>query len=130
MSHYSAVLMDHFSSPRNVGQMDLPDAAGVVGAPGCGPYMELCLRLDGGRVMDAKFQTFGCGPAIAAGSLLTTLIIGRSVAECLELTPEQLVEALGGLPPEKLFCAGLAIDALRDGLVAGQGEDALGRAGG
>jgi nitrogen fixation protein NifU and related proteins len=108
--------MEHFLSPRNSGVLDLPDAIGHAGAPGHGPFLILYLRFEGGRITAAKFRTYGCGPTIACGSMLTELIVGRPIADCLELSSETLVESLGGVPPEKMHSPALAIAALRDAL--------------
>lgn len=116
MMGHVAALMDHFESPRNVGRLAAPTAVGVAGTPGAGPFLVLQLTIDGGRVLAARYQTYGCGHAIAAGSVLTELIMGRTVAECLRLTDEEVSGALGGLPPHKFFCAGLAIEALGSAL--------------
>jgi nitrogen fixation protein NifU and related proteins len=116
MGRYSETLMDHFLSPRHTGTMEAPDIVGHVGTIGQGPFMVLYLRIQNDRVSDAKFQTYGCGPTIASGSMLTELIIGQSVHDCLALTPEQLAEALDGIPAEKQHCPALAIAALRDAL--------------
>jgi nitrogen fixation protein NifU and related proteins len=113
---YSATVLDHFHNARNVGALEAPDAVGVAGEPGHGNYLILDLQLSGDRITACGFQTFGCAPAIAAGSLLTELIKGRTVAEALALTPAQLEEALGGLPLGRRHCAALAIEALHDGL--------------
>src|SRR5262249_9454502 len=113
MGKYSDILMDHFLSPRNSGHMEAPDRIGLVGTPGQGPFLLLCLRLDSGQVTEAKFQTHGCGATIAAGSMLTVLITNRPIQECLELTVEQLTEALGGVPPHKLHSPAPAHGALR-----------------
>jgi nitrogen fixation protein NifU and related proteins len=118
MGSYSEVLMDHFNNPRNEGSMQAPDRIGLVGTPGNGAFMVLCLRLREGRVAEARFQTYGCGASIAAGSLLTEMITDRSVAECLSLTVEQLIDELGGVPPHKLHAPALAIGALRIALQA------------
>jgi nitrogen fixation NifU-like protein len=116
MGRFSEALMDHFSDPRNSGTLESPDRVGRAGVPGQGPYMALHLRLDGETVAAAKFQTHGCGASIAAGSMLTEMVIGRTVADCLALTSEQLAEALGGFPPDKQHCPFLAVAALRDAL--------------
>lgn len=116
MAAHALPLMDHFESPRNVGRMEAPSAVGVAGTPGAGPFLVLHLRIEGDRVLAARYQTYGCGHAIAAGSALTERIIGRTVAECLDLSDQDISAALGGLPPHKFFCAGLAIDALRNAL--------------
>jgi nitrogen fixation NifU-like protein len=111
--------MDHLVSPRNAGALDSPDVTGHAGAPGQGPFLILYLRIDRDRIASATFQTFGCGSTIACGSMLTELITGRPVAECLELKTENLIDALDGVPPDKMHGPALAIAALRDAL--GQG---------
>jgi len=113
---YSPTLMEHFSNPRNVGELEAPDYVGQAGEPGSGPFMVLHLAVDGERVTAARFQTYGCGPAIAAGSFLTEHIIGRSRMYCASLGTEDIVDGLGGMPEDKLHCAQLAIDALREAL--------------
>jgi nitrogen fixation protein NifU and related proteins len=116
MGRFSDTLMDHFLAPRNSGALEAADATGHAGAPGRGPFLILYLRLDGGRIVAAKFQTVGCGPTIACGSMLTEMITGRSVAECAQLTTDSLITALDGIPPDKLHSPALAITALRDAL--------------
>lgn len=116
MPRYGEILMEHFSHPRNVGHMDDPDAVGVSGRPGRPPFMVMHFRLRDGVVAEVRYQTFGCVPAIAAGSALTEMIAGRRIRECLALTEQDVDEALGGLPPERAYCAGLAISAMRDAL--------------
>jgi NifU-like protein involved in Fe-S cluster formation len=122
MGRFSEVLMDHFNSPRNSGVLEAPDRIGRAGAAGQGPYLTLYLKLDGQVIAAARFQTYGCGASIAAGSMLTEMVIGRSVADCLALTADQLSEALGGFPPDKLHCPIMAVTALRDALDQGPGE--------
>ncbi len=116
MSRFSETLMDHFAAPRNVGTMDNPDRIGQAGTLGQGPFMTLYLRLDGDRICDARYRTMGCGVSIASGSALTELIIGRSILECIALTPDSVAEALDGVPPDKAHGPVLAITALRDAL--------------
>ena len=111
MAGYSDVLMDHFRNPRNAGCLEPYDLRGTAGMPGNGPYMVFTVRLEGGRIAEVRFQTFGCGPAIAAGSLLTELVSGRSLPETTTITRDLLVEALGGLPEDKLYCVDLAVEA-------------------
>ena len=113
---YSATLMDHFRNPRNVGELADPDLTGTAGTPGHGNFMVLHLRLTAGRITEARFRCHGCGPTIAAGSALTTLIIGHTPEECAAIDDQMLTEALDGLPPAKAHCPGLAIAALRDAL--------------
>jgi nitrogen fixation protein NifU and related proteins len=115
-SQYNDIVIDHFTHPRNMGEIE--DASGVaeVGNPACGDMMKLCLRIEDGIIVDAKFKTFGCSAAIAASSMTTELIIGKSIAEASALTNEAVAEALGGLPPTKRHCSVLAEDALRAAL--------------
>ncbi len=110
---YSQTVIEHFRNPRNVGALPCPDLVGTVGRPGEGQYVVLHLNVRDGVVPQAAFRTFGCGPAIAACSLLTEWVTGRRVEEARALTPEQLIDLLGGLPEGKLYCAGLAVEALR-----------------
>ncbi len=116
MGKFSDTLMDHFTSPRNSGPMESPDATGHAGFPGRGPFLILYLRIRDDRIHTAKFQTYGCGPTIACGSMLTELITGHPVAECLQLTTEELIAVLDGVPVEKLQSPALAIAALPDAL--------------
>jgi len=119
MGRFSETLMDHFTFPRNSGTLKAPDRVGLAGQPGQGPFMVLHLKLDGQTVAAARFQTYGCGASIAAGSMLTELIIGRTVSDCRTLTAERLSEALGGFPPDKQHCPILAVAALRHALGGG-----------
>ncbi|MBM3499485.1 MAG: iron-sulfur cluster assembly scaffold protein [Armatimonadetes bacterium] len=112
----SATLMDHFRNPRNVGALENPDLVGTAGTPGQGNFMVLHLKMADGRVSEARFRCHGCGPSIACGSMLTTLIVGRKVGECSEIDERILAEALDGMPPGKEHTPGLAIAALRDAL--------------
>jgi nitrogen fixation NifU-like protein len=116
MGKYSDILMDHFTAPRNSGPLEAPDATGHAGTPGRGPFLILYLRIAEDRIVAARFQTYGCGPTIACGSMLTELITGRSLADCLQLTTETLIAAMDGIPPDKLHSPALAIAALRDAL--------------
>ncbi|HZS33234.1 MAG TPA: iron-sulfur cluster assembly scaffold protein [Methylomirabilota bacterium] len=109
---YSEVLLDHFRSPRNVGMMRDPDAVGESEDPTCGDLARFYLRIAEGRVQEARFQTYGCGPSIAASSVATELVQGRLVAAIGELTPEAVERALGGLPEERRHAATLVVDAL------------------
>jgi nitrogen fixation NifU-like protein len=113
---YSDILMDHFTAPRNSGALDSPDATGHAGAPGRGPFLILYLRIEDAQITAAKFQTYGCGSTIASGSMLTELIAGRPIADCLKLTTDELIAALDGVPADKLHGPALAIAALRDAL--------------
>jgi nitrogen fixation NifU-like protein len=116
MSRFSEILMDHFSYPRNQGRMDSPDCVGTAGTPGNGPFIALYLKLEGDRIAESKYQCNGCGVTIAAGSMLTEMIAGRTIEECLAITPEQLAEALDGVPPDKAHAPVLAVAALREAL--------------
>lgn len=116
MSRYSSIVMDHFQSPRNYGQLSAPDVVGVAGVPGMGKFLVLYLRLEDDRVAAAGFVCHGCGPTIAAGSMLTETIISRTLAECRGVRARDLSAALGGLPADKQSSAELAIQALQDAL--------------
>ena len=119
MAKYSETLTEHVMAPRNGGVMDAPDLTGHAGAPGRGAFLILFLKVRDGRIAAAKYHTIGCGPTIASGSMLTEMIVGRTIAECRELTVEDLIEALDGVPPDKLHCPALAIGALQDALYHG-----------
>jgi NifU-like protein involved in Fe-S cluster formation len=116
MGRFSGKLMDHFSRPRNLGRLELPDRVGTSGVPNQGPFTRLELAVDDGVIIAARFQTHGCGPAIACGSALTELLIGCSLVEAGALTPESVVEALDYIPEDKRHCADAAIAALADAL--------------
>ncbi len=116
MTRYSDTLMEHFSSPRNSGHMDSPDLVGHVGMPGQGPFFLLYLRVRDGLIEAAKFQTYGCGATIASGSVLTELILGRSVTECFKVSVDDVIKELDGIPPHKLHCPTMAVTALQDAL--------------
>ncbi|MBQ7859792.1 MAG: Fe-S cluster assembly scaffold protein NifU [Faecalibacterium sp.] len=113
---YSDKVMDHFANPRNVGQLPDADAVGEVGNPKCGDIMRMYLKIDGGVITDVKFQTFGCGAAIATSSMATTLVKGRTIDDALKLTNKAVVEALDGLPPAKVHCSVLAEQAIKAAL--------------
>jgi nitrogen fixation NifU-like protein len=113
---YSEKVMDHFMNPRNVGEIESPDGVGEVGNPACGDMMRLYLKIDGGKVVDAKFRTFGCGAAIASSSMLTEMIKGKTVAEAQAITNEQVAAALDGLPAVKIHCSVMAEQAVKSAL--------------
>ena len=114
MALYSEKVMDHFRNPRNVGQIDDADGVGEVGNAKCGDIMRMYLKVDENQVItDVKFNTFGCGSAIATSSMATELIKGKTVQEALELSNKAVVEALDGLPVHKLHCSVLAEQAVR-----------------
>ncbi|MBI3007985.1 MAG: Fe-S cluster assembly scaffold protein NifU [Candidatus Omnitrophica bacterium] len=112
-SSYSAKVMDHFTNPRNVGEIENPSGVGNVGNPVCGDIMRLYIKVEGDKIVDAKFKTFGCGAAIATSSMVTELVKGKTVEEALKISNKAVAEALGGLPPIKMHCSLLAEEALR-----------------
>ncbi|MDV5121074.1 MAG: Fe-S cluster assembly scaffold protein NifU [Candidatus Scalindua sp.] len=112
MGPYSEKVMDHFMEPRNMGDIKDADAVGTVGNPACGDVMRLYIKVDGGKITDAKFKTFGCGAAIATSSMATEMIKDKSLDEALEITNEAVAEALDGLPPNKMHCSVLAQEAI------------------
>jgi len=116
MEAYSEKVMDHFRSPRNVGEIENPDGVGKVGNPVCGDIMELYIKVKDGVIADAKFKTFGCGAAIATSSMVTELVKNKTVEEALKISNRAVAEALGGLPPIKMHCSVLAEEALKKAL--------------
>ena len=115
-SLYSDKVMDHFRNPRNVGEMENPDGTGYVGNPVCGDIMELYIKVNDGIITDAKFETFGCGAAIATSSMVTEIVKGKTIDEALEISNQAVAEALGGLPAAKMHCSVLAEDALKSAI--------------
>ena len=113
MALYSDKVMDHFQNPRNVGKMDDADGIGEVGNAKCGDIMRMYIKVEDGVITNCKFNTFGCGSAIATSSMATELIKGKPVEEALELSNQAVVEALDGLPPQKIHCSVLAEEAVR-----------------
>ena len=113
MALYSEKVMDHFENPRNVGKMDDADGIGEVGNAKCGDIMRMYIKVKDGIITDVKFNTFGCGSAIATSSMATELIKGKPIEEALELSNKAVVEALDGLPAYKLHCSVLAEQAVR-----------------
>lgn len=113
MALYSETVMDHFRNPRNVGVIEDADGVGEVGNAVCGDIMKIYLKIEDGIVSDVKFETFGCGSAIASSSMATELIKGKPLSETLKLTNKAVTEALGGLPAHKLHCSVLAEEAIR-----------------
>ena len=114
MPRFSSILMDHFQEPRNQGLLEHPDRVGIAGTPGAGAFLVLHLQIAGDRVVDARFQSHGCGVTIACGSVLTDLVIGTAYSELAHIDTPQLREALGGVPGDKEHCLRLAIAALRN----------------
>jgi len=113
---YSDKVLDHFSNPRNVGEMADANGIGEVGNQKCGDIMKIYLKIENDIIEDVKFQTFGCGAAIATSSMATELIKGKSIKEAMTLTNKAVVEALDGLPPVKLHCSVLAEEAVKEAI--------------
>ena len=113
MALYSEKVMDHFQNPRNVGKMEDASGIGEVGNAKCGDIMKMYIKVENGIIVDAKFNTFGCGSAIATSSMATEMIKGKSVEEALTLSNKAVVEALDGLPTHKIHCSVLAEEAVR-----------------
>src|SRR5690554_24977 len=109
---YSDKVMDHFTNPRNVGEIADADGIGEVGNARCGDIMKLWIKVDGDVITDIKFKTFGCGAAIATSSVITEMAIGKSVTEAEQITNQQVAEELHGLPSVKMHCSNLAAEAL------------------
>jgi len=114
---YSEKVMEHFRNPRNVGVIENADGVGTVGNPVCGDLMTMYIKVEDDRIVDIKFQTFGCGAAIATSSMATELAKGKTLEEALKITRQTVAEALGGLPAPKMHCSNLAADALRRAIV-------------
>ena len=113
MWDYTEEVMDHYRNPRNVGTIEDADMIGEAGSLACGDSLKLFIKLDGNKVIDAKFQTFGCTAAIATSSCATKMVIGMTLDQALQLTNEKVVEYLEGLPPQKLHCSVLAEEAIK-----------------
>jgi len=113
---YSEKVMDHFTNPRNVGEIADADGVGTVGNPVCGDVMKMFLKIKNDIIVDIKFKTFGCGAAVATSSMVTEMVKGKSIKESLLITNNAVAEALGGLPPKKMHCSVLAEEALRSAL--------------
>lgn len=110
---YSEKVLEHFRNPRNVGRIEDADGIGKVGNPICGDVMVMYLKIRNNRIEDAKFETFGCGAAIATSSMATELVRGKTIEEALQITNQAVAEALDGLPPHKMHCSVLAEEAIR-----------------
>lgn len=113
---YSDKVMDHFANPRNVGEIEDADGIGEVGNAKCGDIMKMYIKVDNGIITDVKFKTFGCGAAVATSSIATEMIKGKSISDALKVTNKAVVEALEGLPPQKLHCSVLAEQAMKSAL--------------
>lgn len=116
MALYSEKVMDHFRNPRNVGVIENADGVGEVGNAKCGDIMKIYLKIENDIIQDVKFETFGCGSAIASSSMATELIKGKPVSEAMALTNKAVAEALDGLPPHKMHCSVLAEEAIQKAL--------------
>lgn len=116
MALYNEKVMDNFLNPKNVGEIENPDGTGVYGSPVCGDMMQIQIKVEDDIIKDAKFKTFGCGSAIASSSMATSMIIGKTIDEALELTNKQIVDELGGLPPVKIHCSVLADHAIKSAI--------------
>ena len=110
---YSQKVMDHFMNPRNVGEIPNADGVGMEGNPVCGDSMQIFIKVEDDRIVDAKFRTFGCGSAIAVSSMITEMVKGKTLDEALSISKETVAEELGGLPPQKMHCSNLGADALK-----------------
>ncbi|MDE6745427.1 MAG: Fe-S cluster assembly scaffold protein NifU [Oscillospiraceae bacterium] len=113
---YSDKVMDHFANPRNVGEIEDADGIGEVGNAKCGDIMKMYIKVDNGVITDVKFKTFGCGAAVATSSIATEMIKGKTIDDALKVTNKAVVEALEGLPPQKLHCSVLAEQAMKSAL--------------
>ena len=109
---YSDKVIDHFSNPRNVGEIENASGSGTVGNPKCGDIMKMDIKVEDGVITDVKFKTFGCGAAIATSSMATEMVKGKRIEEALQLTNQAVAEALDGLPPVKMHCSMLAEQAI------------------
>lgn len=116
MEPYNEKVIEHYSNPRNVGEIPNASGVGEVGNPVCGDIMKMYLKIENGIITDVKFKTFGCGAAIATSSVSTELIKGKTVEEALKLTNKEVVNELGGLPPVKLHCSVLAEEAIKSAI--------------
>ncbi len=116
MALYSEKVMDHFMNPRNVGTIENADGVGELGNAKCGDIMKIYLKIENDIIVDCKFETFGCGSAIASSSMATEMIMGKSIYEAMELTNKAVAEALNGLPAHKMHCSVLAEEAIKNAL--------------
>ena len=116
MALYSDIVMDHFTHPRNVGEIPDADGVGEVGNAKCGDIMKMYLKIRDNVIQDVKFETFGCGSAIASSSMATEMIKGKTIDEALAVTNRQVVDALGGLPAHKLHCSVLAEESIKSAI--------------
>ncbi|MBE0475765.1 MAG: Fe-S cluster assembly scaffold protein NifU [Coriobacteriia bacterium] len=125
---YSEKVMEHFANPHNVGVIEDADGVGEVGNPVCGDVMKITIRVDDDRIDDIKFQTLGCGAAIATSSIVTEMAKGMSLADAVRISKQQVADELGGLPPVKMHCSVLATDGLKkavDDYLVKQGREPI-----
>ena len=113
---YSDKVLDHFKNPRNVGELEKADGEGTVGNPVCGDMMTMYIKVKDDKIEDVKFKTFGCGAAIATSSMTTELAKGKTLEEAMNISRQDVADALDGLPPVKMHCSNLAADALHDAI--------------
>ena len=116
MALYNDVVMEHFLNPKNVGELENADGSGTYGSPVCGDMMQIQIKVENETIVDARFKTFGCGSAIASSSMATSMIIGKTIEEALDITNKQIIDALGGLPPVKVHCSVLADRAIKNAI--------------
>ena len=114
---YNHIIMEHFTHPRNMGEIENPDGVGEAQNPVCGDTMRLFIKVESDRIIDAKFLTFGCGAAIAASSMVTELVRGKTIEQALKISDQSVAEALGGLPPSKIHCSVLAEKAINSAVL-------------
>lgn len=112
MPQYSDKVMEHFTNPRNIGEIEDPDGVGEVGNPVCGDMMKFTIKVKDNRIEDVKYLTFGCGAAISVSSMVSEMAKGKTIEEALKITNKQVAEELGGLPGNKMHCSNLGADAL------------------
>jgi nitrogen fixation NifU-like protein len=112
MTMYTEKVMEHFSNPRNMGEVENPDGIGQVGNPTCGDVMKITIKVEDGRIADVQFKTLGCAAAIATSSITTEMAKGRTLEEAMDITRKQVADELGGLPPNKMHCSNLAAQGL------------------
>jgi nitrogen fixation NifU-like protein len=116
MALYNETVMDNFLHPRNVGELENADGTGLYGSPVCGDMMQVQIKVEDEKIVDAKFKTFGCASAISSSSMATSMIIGKTVEEALALTNREVIEELGGLPPVKVHCSVMADKAIKNAI--------------
>ncbi len=122
---YSKKVMEHFTNPRNVGEIPDADGVGTEGNPVCGDVMKIFIKVNDNKITDAKFQTFGCGAAIAVSSMVTEMAKGMTLDEAMKITKNSLADALDGLPPQKMHCSNLGADALHRAIENYKNKDSI-----